>query len=396
MAAFLILFTTVSIIENSFLKFAVIIFLYSIFVSAGYVFIKRYIKNLKSGCEEKNTEYESGMEALTSIIKEALHEKSQLIPVLVNQLQEVTRQTESAAMDMGERFMNIVERARIQASKSCGIFAGNSEGGSETTLEMSKKALSDVIGSLQESMIIADQSLMSLRKVLRDTESVNKVVDEVEYIAGQTNLLALNAAIEAARAGEHGRGFSVVSDEVRKLSDRSNIAAKEIRKLIARVESDARTLYGINEENVFKNDSIFSEATTVVNNALGKIDEGINDVKNRIEELMLGTESLAKDISSIVVSMQFQDITRQRIEHVIEPLLKFKSEFEEIAQNANALGKKEPGREDGGEGKWIEKMYTMESERDVMMRTLSGNGLTDKKILNLRENERRVWQKQSL
>ena len=72
-------------------------------------------------------------------------------------------------------------------------------------------------------------------KAVQETvKAMHKIADRVtiiEEIARQTNLLALNAAIEAARAGDHGRGFSVVASEVRKLSERSQSAAKEIGEL---------------------------------------------------------------------------------------------------------------------------------------------------------------------
>jgi methyl-accepting chemotaxis protein len=370
--AFLVLTIPLFIDKNSFRIIAGLV-LYSTVIAVCFSLIKKHINILAQKYEADKKKYITEKEAFVNAIEAPLYEKSQLIPVLVNQLQEVSQETETAALDIGERFMSIVERARRNTDDASVVLkklAGDSEDSGVNTVDMSKKALTEVVQSLQEGITFASQIMNELKIIIEDTGNIKKVVDEIEFIAGQTNLLALNAAIEAARAGEHGRGFAIVADEVRKLSDRSNTAAEGIRKLISKIERDSEDIHARSEESVTRSMTVSMESAAVVDETMTKIDGTVEEIKDQLNFLTDETESLAKDISSIVISMQFQDITRQRIEHVTGPLLELKSRLENIINNAgnenddNQVPDKEHLKE-------LADSYTMESERKVLRTTLS-------------------------
>ena len=337
----------------------------------AYVMITRLRKEMK---ENQAEEFHRHVEEVDSYIKpmmEMLTKRAMLIPVMTNQLTEVVEQTETAALDIGERFMNIVKRARVQSGKASGAFERFSGTRKEDSLiDLSKSALSDVIVSLKSATDTSKQTMDYVKSIVQSMGDIKHTVAEIEYIADQTNLLALNAAIEAARAGEHGRGFAVVADEVRKLSSRSNDAAEKIQKLIKDVDSQIGEIYTNTEKSTNYTLQKSSDAGMVVDETLNRVDSVMASTKIDLDELIRETESLAVDISKIVTSMQFQDITRQRIEHVVEPLMSFKEELEETLQRAIDMEEK-IHRENGADAaKWLSELYTMDSERKVMEKTL--------------------------
>ncbi len=293
-----------------------------------------------------------------------------LIPVLKGQLKAVMDQTEAAAIDIGGRFQGIALKAGRQAEMASSTMGGGDGGGADESIEGLLGRTSDNLAGMAGVVDNATQSSFKAVSEMDDVsvkvQAIKEILEDIDFIASQTNLLALNASVEAARAGDAGRGFSVVAEEVSKLSDRSNLASDRIRSMIRDIEVQVDDASGRLRKRAEKDVDSSKESKAGVEQLLESIMGAHARIKGSVDELAVGSLDIAEDISSIVTILQFQDSTRQRIEHVIEPLTELEADMQRVAQSSDDVSREELAVSVAEDIGGLASIYTMESERQML------------------------------
>lgn len=177
-----------------------------------------------------------------------------------------------------------------------------------TTQDVSKKARDQVI-----SLIRVQEKATDIRKQTKNVVAFSKDIEKIMIlltsISDQTNLLALNASIEAGRAGEHGRGFSVVAEEVRKLSEESKNSisntASQVEKILNLINST-----GILIDEIFTeiNNSTQGEEETAT--AMESISSSTEEQTSSMQEIAATASklgSLAEELKNTLATRKFKN-----------------------------------------------------------------------------------------
>lgn len=286
-------------------------------VILGRLFYKRLLKELIEAVipdDELNLE-----DVRRHYLSDSLTQVSQTCNLVDAQISDIIDETETAAFNIISDINTIDSEAQSLNNDLQSLVQSVSEIKEEGTQELIEVTSS--LDDIQNYIKSHNQDLLEQREsvnvVLNETHELTEMTSLVREISAQTNLLALNAAIEAARAGDNGRGFAVVADEVRKLSIESEQAAEEIQKGINKLLSTIDSQLGkmFNDEVNQKTEQLehFSEKITHVIHSYNAYEELYNNMMNLLTQK---SETLNMTISNALGNIQFQDITRQRLEQI--------------------------------------------------------------------------------
>jgi methyl-accepting chemotaxis protein len=291
--------------------------------------------------------------SITSPIRHAVEHAEAIAAGDLNRTIHVTDQAETgkllqAMYDMASKLSEIIRDVRegsaAVASAAAQVSASSqtlSQGTSEqaASVEETSASLEQMNASItqnaensrrveqvaEKGARSAEESGSAVKETVEAMKQIAARISVIEDIAYQTNLLALNAAIEAARAGDQGRGFAVVAVEVRKLAERSQVAAKEISdlasksvsvaersgKLLAELVPSIRQTAELVQE-VAAASTEQSSGVTQINRAMSQVDNVTQRNASSAEELSSTAEELASQSEQLQQLMTFFRIVDEK------------------------------------------------------------------------------------
>lgn len=268
-------------------------------------------------------------------VADELRAVPRLSEVLRNQLANVIDQTDAAAHDISSQLQSIdgvVDRLNVfvatRSSESTELVHD-----SEQRISQNQQLIERMQTYIEFRIQEAEADRVRVTQVVKEARSLEALTRLIKDIAEQTNLLALNAAIEAARAGEAGRGFAVVADEVRKLSAETEKAVVSINRGIQGVASTIETQ--LEEKLAATDPDRERDALSQFADQLAELSSSYEDIlraqSNAMETVRESSEELAGMFMNALASVQFQDVTRQQIEHTSDALSRLDQHLSALA-----------------------------------------------------------------
>lgn len=333
--------------------------------------------NIQGSCEASVGCHSRNRQTLLGMMTELHSALNKTAALNRSHLENVISQTNGAAEQIVTTLQSL-DRTTGQLISSMGTFGvevSQSMSRSNQVLANNSEMLKAIEKHQQDREAAARLERDRIQSIVGSVEKLTSLVSHIRDISDQTNLLALNAAIEAARAGEAGRGFAVVADEVQRLSSTVDKTAnqigqgmKEMAALIDREVSNKQAdTQQIAEQEQFQQ----------IHSQLLQLEESARAIEttvcSTISELDLTSRRIEQTVIEALSNIQFQDITRQKLELVIGMMDDFSGHVGKLANDLrHGDASIEAVRNGMFEIESIFERYVMDEQREVHARAVGG------------------------
>ncbi len=227
---------------------------------------------------------------------------------------QVANSITTVAGGMAEQLAAVKDTTNVVEQLSAGIeevaanasLAANKSVDAANTAKTGSDSVAQAITQMNKIEETTNASVEVVTVLGERSKEIGQIVDTISGIAGQTNLLALNAAIEAARAGETGRGFAVVAEEVRKLAEQSQGAAKQISDLISEIQKDTNTAV-VTMHAGSEQVKIGAEVVGATGDSFKQIMQFVMEVSAQVKDISSAIQHMADNSQHIVTIVKKMD-----------------------------------------------------------------------------------------
>jgi methyl-accepting chemotaxis protein len=181
---------------------------------------------------------------------------------------------------------------------------------SDTRAKCGKDTTEQLVQQMRRVADVVNSAAQQISRLETESEQIARIVGVIKDIADQTNLLALNAAIEAARAGEQGRGFAVVADEVRTLSERTGKSTQEISETVSSIRQAIRLVVTEVEEAAKLSDEGVVKANTTgetiaqMQEITHRVAAMVDDIDSSLREQSAAATDVAQKVEKISIQAE--------------------------------------------------------------------------------------------
>ena len=339
--------------------------------------------------EDMNGSYE--LHSPEQVSKEKLLEKWIELGLLIEwvstqsneEIGSISDFVESKTQDLVENFRTISQEARDQSNTVSNIV----ETSTNVVIDGETVAIADVISSLDTLLSSMIQDIVEISKsamnmvyvmeqVVKESDKIQKELEQIFKITKDTKYLAINASIEAARAGEAGKGFAVVANEVGDLSEDTENLANNMSMMINDFATQLQEGFKLLEDIASKDLTEQLQSKERIDKTLQALVEQSRKQREVLQNTVDTSNNISQSVSRLVMGMQFQDYAKQRLQHIVTASEKIQEEVGEMISQTKSLEGLDSMPENLSEDAAMELLdkFSLSQIKNNYLKTLQPNG----------------------